>query len=180
MIHQGILDQRTTSETIRHNTLQLWLMTERERRSFHTTLWNSAGRDSEKWQHLELKLSEREHNRYVFRKPSESARKLVVCHDFFPLSFLVSHWIDYSPEERGLNPKVLHAHAYVVYQVTKWNLQWNVKSKSEILSYMKWLVASFTAHLSAACIINAADTKRHSWHRRNQFVFPAIVCLKWP
>ena len=35
-----------------------------------------------------------------------------------------------------------------MYLVTKWNPQWNVKGKSEILSYMKKLVARFTAYLS--------------------------------
>ena len=47
MIHQGTLDERTISETVRHNTLQLWLA-EREGRSFDTPLWNFVGRDSVK------------------------------------------------------------------------------------------------------------------------------------
>ena len=173
MIHQGTLDERTTSETIRHNNLQLWL-TERDGTSwsFDTTLWNYAARDSEKrhdlTQHLRTQAERTNeswmirHNTHVFRKPSESLRKLVICHDLFPLSFLISHWIDYSPEERGLHPKVLHPHAYLVYQVTKWNLQWNVKSKSEILSYMKWLVARFTAYL-CVCMHYKCSRHKNDW-----------------
>ena len=86
--------------------------------------------------HNPLELRLREHNTYVFRKPSESPRKLVVCHDLFPLSF------SRIPLDR------LHPHAYFMYRVTKWNLHWNVKSKSEITSYMKWLVARFTTYPS--------------------------------
>ena len=162
MIHQGILDQRTTSETIRHNTLQLWLMTERERRSFHTTLWNSAGRDSEKrhnptqylgtladlpqvvflseevecpnglWESLELWQSERELNdltQHTFFESTwfdgfcESPRKLVVCHDLFPLSFSRIRVDRLFPWGTKFAPKVLHPHASYMYLVTKWNLQ---------------------------------------------------------
>ena len=45
-----------------------------------------------------------------------------------------------------------------MYQVTKWNLQRNVKSKSEILSYMKWLVVRFTAYL---CVCMHYKCSRH-------------------
>ena len=55
-----------------------------------------------------------------------------------------------------------------MYRVTKWNLQWNVKSKSEILSYMKWLVARFTAYLG-----------RVPFDQKFRFEFPKFLCVEW-